>query len=181
MVKHLSDMSLEELWQLFPIKLVPHDPAWSEWYDMESKHISEALPEGSIYRVSHIGSTAIDSISVKPIVDILLEINDGVDMQMVSQKLIDAGYTVMSAEKMTFNKGYTTDGYAEKVFHLHLRSAGDDEEVYFRDYLNTHLDVAKEYETLKIFLAQKYEHDRDKYTDKKTAFVKKVLHAVKKL
>ena len=43
--------------------------------------------------------------------------------------------------------------------------------MYFRDYLNDNPDVAKEYETLKLSLWKKYEHNRDEYTDAKSEFV----------
>ena len=74
---------------------------------------------------------------------------------------------------MSFNKGYTENGFAERVFHLHLRYAGDNSELYFRDYLNEHPDIAKEYETLKRLLWKEYEHNRDAYTNAKTEFVQK--------
>lgn len=68
MGKSLSEMSLEELWQLFPIILTEHKDCWKQWYAEEEQHIKEMLPAGS--RINHIGSTAIDSIWAKPIIDI---------------------------------------------------------------------------------------------------------------
>ena len=35
-VKLLSEMTLEELWQLFPIILSPHDPEWKNFYKSEA-------------------------------------------------------------------------------------------------------------------------------------------------
>ncbi len=32
MVKKLSEMSIEELWQLFPIVLTEHKEHWKNWY-----------------------------------------------------------------------------------------------------------------------------------------------------
>ena len=32
MGKELSEMTMEELWELFPIFLVPHDDRWNEYY-----------------------------------------------------------------------------------------------------------------------------------------------------
>ena len=55
-----------------------------------------------------------------------------------------------SENGLSFNKGYTGNGYAERVFHLHLRYVGDNNELYFRDYLIEQPDVAKEYEELKL-------------------------------
>jgi hypothetical protein len=43
-------------------------------------------------------------------------------------------------EKISLNFGYTKDGFAEKVYHVHLRLVGDDDGLYFRDYLNERTD-----------------------------------------
>ena len=69
MGKKLSEMSLEELWQLFPIFLVPYDEAWKLWYENEEQRILTILPHGISARISHIGSTAIPGIYAKNIVD----------------------------------------------------------------------------------------------------------------
>ena len=79
-----------------------------------------------------------------------------------------------SENRMDFNKGYTPNGFAERVFHLHLRAFGDHDELYFRYYLNEHPETAKEYEKLKLSLWKLYEYDRDGYTEQKTNFVRKV-------
>jgi GrpB-like predicted nucleotidyltransferase (UPF0157 family) len=70
-------------------------------------------------------------------------------------------------------------GFAEKVFHLHLRYYGDNDEVYFRDYLNEHAEIAKLYEEMKLNLWKQYEHDRDGYTEAKREFVKKYTEIAK--
>lgn len=80
---------------------------------------------------------------------------------------------------MSFNKGYTEDGFAERVFHLHLRYAGDHDELFFRDYLIEHPEAAREYEKLKLSLWKEYEHNRDAYTDAKTELVKKYTEQAK--
>jgi GrpB-like predicted nucleotidyltransferase (UPF0157 family) len=50
---------------------------------------------------------------------------------------------------------------------------GDNEELYFRDYLNENSNIAEEYQRLKLNLWQQYELNRDAYTEGKTEFVKK--------
>ena len=77
------------------------------------------------------------------------------------------------AQRISFCKGYTQAGFAERVFHVHLRRRGDNRELYFRDYLNMHPAVAKEYEALKRSLRKRYEHNRDAYTQAKTAFIQR--------
>jgi GrpB-like predicted nucleotidyltransferase (UPF0157 family) len=75
--------------------------------------------------------------------------------------------------KQTYNKGYTKYGFDEKVYHLHVRYADDWSELYFRDYLIGHPEVANEYADLKKQLKEKYQHNRDAYTDEKEEFVSK--------
>lgn len=74
MGKELSEMTLAELWELFPIHLVEHNDRWKQYYDEIERLLSEALSEYQIKRISHIGSTAIDGIWAKDIVDVLVEI-----------------------------------------------------------------------------------------------------------
>ena len=173
MGKKLTEMTLEELWQLFPIYLTAYQPCWKIWFDEEKKFLSGILPEG--VKIHHIGSTAVGSIWAKPIVDILVEVPRKSDLSLVKGQIVDGGYLCMSEEKdrLSFNKGYTEQGFAEKVFHLHLRYAGDNKELYFKEYLIDHPEVAKVYEQLKLELWKAYEHDRDGYTNAKTEFIQR--------
>lgn len=181
MGKKLEEMSLEELWQLFPIFLVEHNPLWKKWYEEERNTILSIVPTERIKRLSHIGSTAILEIYSKNIVDILVEVNDRSDLDVVKEILVNSGWLCMhqTENRIVLNKGYTEQGFAEKVFHLHIRIIGDYDELYFRDYLNEHEEIAKEYETLKLSLWKKFEHNRDGYTDAKTDFIKKYTDLAK--
>ena len=179
----LEEMSLEELWQLFPIFLREHQDEWKDWYAEERLRILGFLPANQLARISHIGSTSVETIWAKPIVDILLEIPKETDMVVMRDLLLQNGYLLMSESqgRMSFNKGYTPSGFAERVFHLHLRYEGDHDELYFRDYLQEHPAVAKDYEKLKLSLWKQYEHNRDAYTDSKTDFIKKYTKEAKRL
>ena len=181
MGKKLSEMTLEELWLLFPIVLTAHQNCWKEWYLEEEILLKKSFPQNK--RISHIGSTAISSIWAKPIIDILVEISKEESLFYYKDLMTNNGYICMSENEkgLSFNKGYTEKGFAERVFHLHLRYEGDNDELYFRDYLNEFLDVAKEYENLKLSLWKEYEHNRDAYTNAKTEFVKKYTKQAKKL
>ena len=183
MTKSLEDMTLEELWQLFPIFLREHQDEWKDWYEEERLRLLSFLPEHQIVCLSHIGSTSVETIWAKPIVDIMLEIPKKIDMAVMRDLLLQNGYLLMSESqgRMSFNKGYTPSGFAERVFHLHLRYEGDHDELYFRDYLQEHPAVAKDYEKLKLSLWKQYEYNRDAYTEAKTDFIKNYTDEAKKL
>ena len=183
MGKELSQMSLEELWDLFPIFLVAHDDKWDLDYAEIESVLKSILSDCPIERISHIGSTAISGIWAKNIVDVLIEVSKVLDIENIAKVIENSGFIRMSTavNRISFNSGYTAKGFADKVYHVHLRYAGDNDELYFRDYLNEHDQIAKEYETMKLQLWKQFEHDRDAYTNAKTAFVKKWTFEAKKV
>ncbi len=176
MKKSLDEMSLDELWQLFPIVLKPYNAEYPFWYKEEKKSIERLLKNYSIERINHIGSTAIPHCLSKPCVDILCECSVKDDLSEVAKCLSQNGWHIMHEEKgeqtsFVLNKGYGEDGFEEKVFHLHLRQLNDWHELYFRDYLVQHPKVVLEYEALKIDLAPRYKFNRDQYTQAKKSFI----------
>ena len=177
--KKLSEMTLEELWRLFPIFLTEHQSCWGIWFQDEQRLLREtiSLP----VQIYHVGSTAVQGIWAKPIVDILIETENVEQVREVSLCLQKAGYILMQETPLrcSLNKGYTEQGFADRVFHFHVRSKGDIDEVYFKEYLNTHAEIAKAYEELKLSLWKQYEYDRDGYTNAKTEFVQKYTQIAK--
>jgi len=178
MKKLLSEMTDQELWALFPIVLSHYDPDWEEWYEEEEHSLLDLLDEQDVVRINHIGSTAVFGMTAKPTVDILLEIPTDTDTEKLICILEDNGYIYSKQPEnppphMMFLKGYTEWGFADQVFHLHIRYPGDWDELYFRDYLRHHKQIAEQYGKLKKELGEKYEQDRDAYTKAKTDFIMK--------
>lgn len=183
MEKELSEMSLEELWERFPIFLIAHSDKWNLYYDEMEALLKDRLAKCPIERISHIGSTAVSGIWAKDIVDVLIEVSENSDIENTAKTLEENGFIRMStgAERISLNCGYTKSGFADRVFHLHLRYAGDNDELYFRDYLNGHPQTAREYEALKLRLWKEFEHNRDAYTDGKSAFICKWTSEAKRI
>ena len=183
--KPLSEMSLEELWQLFPIILAGHDPDWQSYYEAEKELLSGQF--GSLLtRINHIGSTAVKGLLAKPTVDILLEAAAGTSPETIRQIAVACGYTVMAETagndyRLDLCKGYTPQGFAEKVFHLHIRYPGDHDEVIFCEYLKKNPDKAQEYAHLKIELQKRFKHNRDAYTEAKGDFIRQCVKEARAL
>lgn len=184
MSKSLNEMSNEELWQLFPINLCEHNKSWKDNFATEKEVIESTISPENIAGISHMGSTAIPGLIAKPTIDILLEIEDDFDMKELITKMEAIGYIYSPqpgkpAPHMMFMKGYTPEGFKGQVYHVHVRYRGDWDELYFRDYLLTHPEAAKEYGKLKLKLKKQYEHDRDSYTDAKTDFIQRIINLAK--
>ena len=186
--KELVDLTTEELGQLFPIEIVPYDKKWSELFSEEKKLIQRTLGEMVALRIEHFGSTAIEGLASKPTIDILIEIPPLTDelKEIIIRIMKEINYhfiwrTDENVPYMNFVKGYTLKGFMGNVFHIHmadkLHSLWD--RIYFRDYLRNNTTVAKEYENIKIELANKYKFNRDDYTNAKSDFVKRITEKAK--
>lgn len=71
----------------------------------------------------------------------------------------------------------------KRTHHLHVVDASifrarTLETCGFRDYLNAHPDVKKEYETLKLALAKEHEENRIEYTLQKSEFIESVVKKI---
>ena len=159
------------------VEVVPHNPNWRSLFETESKQIAIALSE-NVIEIHHIGSTSIETIYAKPIIDILVEVKsiDRVDRQNSSMQLL--GYQCMGEfgiEERRFFLKDSQDGI--RTYHIHVFEVGSVQitrHLLFRDYLNTHLEDAQSYSILKQSLAEKYPDDIEKYMDGKQDFIQDI-------
>jgi len=185
LAKRLEEMSSEELGKLFPIIIAEFNPAWAALYLSEKKLIEQTVGTYSIVRIQHYGSTSIPGISAKPTIDILLEVCDNIDKDNLISQFKSIGYHYSPqpddvSPHMMFMKGYTQNGFKGQAYHVHVRYSGDWDELYFRDYLILHPEIAGKYVQLKQQLKEKYEYDREAYTRGKTEFIKRVTNKARK-
>jgi GrpB-like predicted nucleotidyltransferase (UPF0157 family) len=169
-----SKVTVEKLSKLFPVILEEHNPKWSEFY-LKEKDFLQTIFGDKIIRINHIGSSSVDGLIAKPTIDILLEVSKDIDLHSITEILKAEGYIVNTplGDIIMYLKGYTPAGFQGQAIHIHVRYSGDWGELYFRDYLISHPDIADEYARLKISLKEQYTYDRDGYTEAKGEFVKK--------
>ncbi len=179
MDKELEKMEQSQLDLLFPVKISVYDEKWPELYLSEKSLIEKALGDEVLFRIRHFGSTSVPGLCAKPTIDILAEVNNTVGLEYIIKAFREIGYNYAfqprnPAPHMMFMKGYTLKGFSGQAYHVHVRYPGDWDEIYFRDYLISHPEVAHEYETLKRELSEKYANDREAYTAGKSGFVRDI-------
>lgn len=177
--KDLHKMTIAELGQLFPIIITDYSDKWADLYNSEAKLITDSFARSEIVKIDHIGSTAIPGLKAKPTIDILLQVSEQIEIPKLKDKFKALGYLINNHPEnpephLTFVKGYTKQGFKGQAYHVHIRYQGDWDEIKFRDYLIVNKEIAKEYETLKLELAEKYPNDREAYTDSKTEWIEKI-------
>jgi len=186
--KDLDKLNTKELGKLFPVIIAESNPEWEIIYEKEKNELIRILGQ-KVIRIEHFGSTAIPNLEAKPIIDILVEI-------LESKKVKDEIIKIMKSENyhfiprndcppsyLMFVKGYTNEGIKDQVYHIHMAEKEHNglwDRLYFRDYLIDHKEPAKEYEKIKRKLARKYKYDREKYTEGKTKFIKRITEKAKK-
>jgi GrpB-like predicted nucleotidyltransferase (UPF0157 family) len=186
MAKDLNKMTTDELGQLFPIIIVDYNPDWPKLASIESKNIIETVGKVNVSRIEHIGSTAVPGLCAKPTIDFILEILDITNCDLLIKQLQKIDYQFIPRPEnppphLMFAKGYSESGITGQTFHIHVRYPGDWDEIVFRDYLLKNQSVTANYAKLKRKLADEFKHDREKYTDSKTTFIKKTTLTARKI
>jgi GrpB-like predicted nucleotidyltransferase (UPF0157 family) len=184
--KELSEISDAERAKLFPVILAGYNPDWALWYEAEKEDIKKRAGK-SLVSVSHIGSTAVSGLTAKPTIDILLEVCGDADIEKLKAAFPSPQYvcldrqTVPTNDILLFLKGYKKTGFADKVFHIHVRYEGGHDELIFRDYLKQNEEAKRQYAELKAALQKRFEFDRDGYTAAKTEFIKAALNRAREI
>ncbi|MDA3935525.1 MAG: GrpB family protein [Actinomycetota bacterium] len=162
------------------VEVVDYDPAWPALFEAEAARLAAFFPPGSLQSVEHVGSTAVPGLAAKPIIDILVGVDDfDLILDQVAPAMEQAGYDYF------FRPDFGDDGprypwfigrdsSGVRVSHIHVALIDDLSQwnrVVFRDYLRDHEDAALEYAALKRDLAARFADDREAYTLAKTTFI----------
>jgi GrpB-like predicted nucleotidyltransferase (UPF0157 family) len=161
------------------IRLVPYDSTWPLEFAAEADRIERAC-DGLALRLEHIGSTAVPGLAAKPVIDILAGRPGNVSGDTYVAAFRQLGYEHKGAYGIP-GRNYFRRG-SPRTHHVHLVSWSSDfwrDHLFFRDYLRSHPDIAREYETIKRELAVMYVMDKERYTDAKGPFVKSIVRRAK--
>lgn len=164
------------------VKLCEHEKAWEAEAQNTIIRLKNIL--GTVIKdIQHIGSTSIPAIKAKPIIDIAVAVDDFNDILAFEKELKKNGFYYRPnahtsvRNQLLFACGSFYDGSGDlqtHFIHVVLTDSTDwVNYINFRDYLNSNPDVAKEYENLKIALAEKAPIDsgREMYLKGKHDFI----------
>ena len=163
------------------VMLCDHEKEWESEAQRTIERLHDIL--GHVAKdIQHVGSTSIPSIKAKPIIDIAVAVENFDDILALESELKAAGFyyrpnSFTRDTQILFACGNFYDGSGDLQTHfIHVVLWGSMDwinYINFRDYLNNNLSVAKEYESLKLSLAENAPVDkgREKYTSGKHNFI----------
>lgn len=182
------------------ITLEKYNPEWADTFERLKidlwKSIGFLTP-----RIEHIGSTSVNGLSAKPIIDILIGLNNASELDRVVTPLTDKNYVYYETYNadMPYRRFFvkhkispaelsvpnvikhqkdipsTTWEHSHRLAHIHILPYNSEHwirHIAFRDYLRTHPDVKNQYQTLKEILSEKEWADGNDYNAAKDKFLK---------
>ena len=158
------------------MSVVDYDPGWPEAYEAEIVRIRTVLG-GEIVCACHIGSTAVPGLAAKPVIDILLEVEDVARLDAHDRGMRSIGYEPRGEFGIPGRRYYPKGG-DERTHHVHAFAVDDPhvaEHLAFRDYLRAHPDAASDYARVKREAATKHRHNPDGYVAFKQETVSRIL------
>ena len=160
------------------VYLEPHQEAWERAAE-ETIHTLKNILGSIAADIQHIGSTSIKTVSAKPIIDIAVAVND-YELILSKRDELKKADIVFRFDERPEQLLFVMGDFAKdtRSHHIHVVLYGSDEwnnYINFRDYLNSNTEAAREYEAVKLSLAEQYPDDRIAYTDGKQEVIDKLL------
>lgn len=160
----------------YAVRLVPYNEEWTRLFQETKSEVQQIL-DSNVIDIQHIGSTAIRGIVAKPILDVAVIVHD---LDAINLEGMNRNGYVYGAEAGVPGRSFFAK-YRDvdiSTHHIHCYEQNNQNllaTIAFRDYLIAHPDYAKQYNDLKVHLAQQYADDRITYTNEKADFIQMIL------
>lgn len=178
-----------------------YNPIWKEQFESIKKELEKSIgflqPE-----IEHIGSTSVEGLSAKPIIDMMIGVRNETELDQIPPLLLGKDYVYYEKynEEMPYRRFFIklTDkpqilGFPEiihlgdeipeelynhqlRIAHIHTIPTSSEHwlrHLAFRDYLRSHPKVKEEYQQLKEKLSKREWIDGNDYNDGKDPFIKR--------
>ena len=158
------------------VVVADYDDKWKDRYAAESARLSALLGQ-NLAAIWHIGSTSVEGLAAKPIIDIMAAVKSLNEVDGLADKFCGMGYEYMGEFGIS-GRRYLRRGDDERTEQVHIFRAYDFENIVrhlaFREYMRTHAEGREEYASLKRKLALKYPYDIAAYCDGKEEYVRRI-------
>ncbi|MCL2774669.1 MAG: GrpB family protein [Oscillospiraceae bacterium] len=160
--------------------VVPYDESWKCEFEKIKNELLEVLKD-NIIKIEHVGSTSVEGLAAKPIIDIDIVIKDYNSFETIKEKLSQIGYThdgdlgikdrqsfVYKVDEKPYLMNHHT--YVCPEYSQELRR-----HIIFRDYLRSHSEDRDWYGSVKMLAAKYYPEDIDSYMIAKHPCVREIF------
>lgn len=157
--------------------VLPYDPEWKNDFEEIKQEIVNAIGD-LIVCIEHVGSTSVEGLSAKPIIDIDVVISDYSVFDSIVSKLSAIGYI---HEGDLGIKDREVFKYSDKPHlwkhHLYVCPQNSKEllrHITFRDFLRSNPEAVKKYSKVKETGAKLFPDNMDKYIEYKSPCIEEL-------
>lgn len=162
------------------VTIVEYRPEWRRMFEDE-KRILQAALRGVPAEIEHIGSTAVEGLAAKPIIDIMVGLEEFAIADPLVPKIEALAYEYIKRyeDVMPFRRFFIKEeaGRLLRTHQIHMVERGTEfweRLILFRDYLRQNRSVSARYASLKEELAKCEWADVNEYAEAKTEFIRKI-------
>lgn len=157
------------------IVLVVPDPGWPARYAEHGERIRAALGQ-RLLRIEHIGSTSVPGLTAKPLIDILIVVEDPADEDAWLPDLAATGYELRIREpEHDDHRCLRTPARGANLHVLPPWSAEIERYLLLRDRLRTVPEEREAYAAVKRRLAREQWSAVNDYADAKSAVIEGII------
>ena len=160
-----------------PTEFFNHSYLWDKDAEKTIDVLKNIFAEYAV-DIQHIGSTAIKKIKSKPIIDIVVGLDEIKNVYLFKNKLRFNGfiYDFKSENiRQLFFKVNKLNNRTHNIYIVNHNSKFWYDYIIFRDYMNINEHKAREYESLKLMVNGKYKYALPTYIKAKSDFIKKII------
>jgi GrpB-like predicted nucleotidyltransferase (UPF0157 family) len=160
------------------ITLSLYNPQWPAIFQKEAD-LLETVLQGVNHKIEHMGSTAIKGLAAKPIIDILIGLENFETAEQIIPKITKLGYKYISKyeDLMPYRRFFTKEKNGIRTHHIHMVEIGTEfwkRHLAFRKHMRRNKQDRKAYEALKLELAARDWEDENEYANAKSEFIRRI-------
>ena len=159
------------------VVVLPYDPEWKNDFEEIKQELVNAIGD-LIVGIEHVGSTSVEGLSAKPIIDIDVVISDYSVFDSIVSRLSDIGYTHEGDLGIKDREAFKySDKPHLRKHHLYVCPQNSKEllrHITFRDFLRNNPEAVKKYSKVKENGAKLFPDNMDKYIEYKSPCIEEM-------
>ncbi len=160
------------------VHIEKYNPNWAAQFLKEYNLLVDLINESDV-AIEHIGSTSVEGLGAKPVIDIMIGLKDfsTADYHIINIKKLGYNYISKYENVMPYRRFFIKEINGKRTHHIHMVEIDTNHwkrHIGFRDYLRNDKVVRDNYFELKMNLSKKEWSDRDEYTKAKTDFIRAI-------
>jgi len=165
------------------ISVEKYNPVWKIQFEKAKTFYEKVLKDIEV-EIVHVGSTSIEGLWAKPILDIDIIVNNVIDCERTIEFLKSVGYKhignlgIEGREAFKYSEDNSHIQWMEHNLYVCVRGNENlRNHLLLKNHLLQNKTAIEQYSILKRNLAKKYPHNIDSYVEGKTELIKGFLAA----